>query len=191
MELKTTNSSWAAPREAATDASPDAFDPDRYALRPAACDRTPAMRTYRTLLVSGALAALAVAATMIVPGDWQAALAAFAAITGGAFLLSLTRLLAIGERLAWPAPSAPRRRAPARPAPASAAVVDPVLTRAGRRTRIRPTARPGGSRNTWPARGPNRQGSLTAIGPDRGVLSLSQPPARRIYKPRMPTPHLR
>jgi hypothetical protein len=122
MELKTTNSSWAAPREAATDASPDAFDPDRFALRPTDCERTPAMRTYRTLLVSGALAALTLGATMIVPGDWQAALAAFAGITGGGFLLSLTRLLAIGERLASPAPSAPRRRALARPAPSSAAL---------------------------------------------------------------------
>jgi hypothetical protein len=94
-------------------------DPDRYPLRLTDREGTPAMRTYRALLVSGALAPLALGATMIVHGDWQAALWALAALTGGAFLLSLTRLLAIGERLAWPAPSAPRRQAPARPAPAA------------------------------------------------------------------------
>jgi membrane protein implicated in regulation of membrane protease activity len=65
------------------------------------------MRTYRTLLVSGALAALASGAAMIVHGDWQAALAAFAGLSGVAVLLSLTRLLAIGEGPALPARSAP------------------------------------------------------------------------------------
>ena len=94
-------------------------DPHRYPLRLTDRGRTPAMRTYRTLLVSGALAPLALGATMIVHGDWQAALWAFGGLPGGAFLLSLTRLLAVGERLAWPAPSAPRRRALARPAPAA------------------------------------------------------------------------
>jgi hypothetical protein len=74
------------------------------------------MRTYRTLLVSGALAAVTLGAAMIVHGDWQPALASFAGLAGGAFLLSLTRLLAIGDR---PAPSAPRRRVLARPAPAA------------------------------------------------------------------------
>jgi hypothetical protein len=74
------------------------------------------MRTYRTLLVSGALAAVTLGAAMIVHGDWQPALASFAGLAGGAFLLSLTRLLAIGE---GPAPSAPRRPALARPAPAA------------------------------------------------------------------------
>jgi hypothetical protein len=66
----------------------------------------PARRPYRTLLVSAALAALALGATMIVDGDWQSALAAVAGFTGGAFLLSLTRLLANGERPARPAPAA-------------------------------------------------------------------------------------
>jgi hypothetical protein len=77
------------------------------------------MRTYRTLLVSGALAPLALGASMIAHGDMQAALAAFAELSGGAFLLSLTRLLAIGHHLAWTAPSTPRRRALPRPAPAA------------------------------------------------------------------------
>jgi hypothetical protein len=94
-------------------------DPDRYPLRLTDWEGTPAMRTYRTLLMSGALAALAGGAAMIVHGDWQAASVAFAGLTGGAFLRSLTRLLAIGDGLAWPAPSAPRRRALARPAPAA------------------------------------------------------------------------
>jgi hypothetical protein len=94
-------------------------DPDRYVLRPTDCEGTPAMRTYGTLLVSGALAPLALAATMIAHGDWQPALAAFAGLSGGVFLLSLTRLLAIGERPAWRAPSAARRRALARPVPAA------------------------------------------------------------------------
>jgi hypothetical protein len=75
-------------------------DADRYPLRLTDWEGTPAMRTYRTLLVSGALAALA-------------------GLAGGAFLLSLTRLLAIGDRPAWKAPSASRRRALARPAPAA------------------------------------------------------------------------
>lgn len=92
-------------------------DPDRYVLRPTDREGAAAMRTSGTLLVSGALAALALAATMIVHGGWQAAVVAFAGLTGGAFLLSLTRLLAIGDGLAGPAPSAPRRRAPARPEP--------------------------------------------------------------------------
>jgi hypothetical protein len=86
-------------------------EPDRYPLRLTDCEGHPAMRTYRTLLVSGALAAAAAAAAMIMHGDWQAALVAFAGLTGGAFLLSLTRLLAIGDGPAWPPPSAPRRRA--------------------------------------------------------------------------------
>jgi hypothetical protein len=94
-------------------------DSDRYALRLTDREGTPAIRTYRTLLVSGALVPLALGAAMIAQGDWQPALAALAGLIGGAFLLSLTRLLAIGERLAWPAPGAPRRRAPARPAPAA------------------------------------------------------------------------
>jgi hypothetical protein len=77
------------------------------------------MRTYRTLLVSGALAPLALGATMIVDGDWRAALPALAGLSGVVFLLSLTRLLAIGERLARPAPAAePRRKtAPSAVAP--------------------------------------------------------------------------
>jgi hypothetical protein len=94
-------------------------DADRYPLRLTDWEGTPAMRTYRTLLVSGALAALPGGAAMIVHGDWQAACAAFAGLAGGAFLLSLTRLLAIGDRPAWKAPSASRRRALARPAPAA------------------------------------------------------------------------
>jgi hypothetical protein len=77
------------------------------------------MRTYRTLLLSGALAPLALGATMIVHGDWQAAFAAVAGLTAGAFLVGLTRLLAIAERPGSPAPSAPRRRALARPSPAA------------------------------------------------------------------------
>ena len=60
-------------------------DPDRYPPRLTDCEGTPAMRTYRTLLVSGALAAAATAAAMIVPGDWQTALVAFAALAGGDF----------------------------------------------------------------------------------------------------------
>jgi hypothetical protein len=63
---------------------------------------TPAMRTYATVLVSGALVPVAMGATMIVHGDGQAALVAFAGLTGGAFLVGVTRLLAIGERRAWP-----------------------------------------------------------------------------------------
>jgi hypothetical protein len=94
-------------------------DSDRYALRLTDREGTPAIRTYRTLLVSGALVPLALGAAMIAQGDWQPALAALAGLIGGAFLLSLTRLLAIGERLAWPAPGAPRRRVPAPPAPAA------------------------------------------------------------------------
>jgi hypothetical protein len=68
-------------------------------------------RTYRTFLVSGALAALMLGATMIWHGDWQPVLGAFAGLSGGAFLLSLTRLMAIGERPAAPAPPGPRLRA--------------------------------------------------------------------------------
>jgi hypothetical protein len=94
-------------------------DPDRYPLRLTDWEGTPAMRTYRTLLVSGAMAALAGGTAMIVHGDWQAAFAAFAGLAGGAFLLSLTRLLAIGDRPGWAAPSAPRRRALAGPTPAA------------------------------------------------------------------------
>jgi hypothetical protein len=93
--------------------------PDRYALRPTDREGTRAMRTYRTLLVSGALAPLALGATMIVDSDWRAALPVFAGLAGVAFLLCLTRLLAIGERRARRAPSTPRRRALARPAPAA------------------------------------------------------------------------
>jgi hypothetical protein len=96
-------------------------DSDRYALRLTDREGTPAMRAHRTLLVSGALVPLALGAAMIAQGDWQPALAALAGLIGGAFLLSLTRLLAIGERLAWPAPGAPRRRVPAPPAPAAPA----------------------------------------------------------------------
>jgi hypothetical protein len=57
-----------------------------------------AVRTYTALLVNGALAPLALGASMIAQGDWQPALAAFAGLTVVAFLLSLTRLLALGER---------------------------------------------------------------------------------------------
>jgi hypothetical protein len=73
-------------------------DPDRFPLRLTNREGTPATRTYGTLLVSGAVAPLAMAAAMIAHGGWQAALAAFAELTGIAFLLSLTRLLAIGGR---------------------------------------------------------------------------------------------
>jgi hypothetical protein len=82
-------------------------------------DRSPALRTYTTLLVSGALAAFAAGAAMIARGDWQAAFVAFAGLALGAFLLSLTRLLAIGEGPARTTPSAPRPRAPTRPLPAA------------------------------------------------------------------------
>jgi hypothetical protein len=78
-------------------------DPHRYPLRLTDREGTPAMRTHRALLVSGALALLASSASMIVHGDWQAALTAFAGPAAGAFLVSLTRLLAIGDRLALPA----------------------------------------------------------------------------------------
>jgi hypothetical protein len=64
-----------------------------------------ARTTYRTLLGSGALAALLLGAAMIMDGDWQAALPAAAGLSGGAFLMSLIRLLAIGERPA-PRPAA-------------------------------------------------------------------------------------
>jgi hypothetical protein len=60
-------------------------------------------RCYRTLLVSGALVPLALAAATIAHGDWQPALAAFAGHAAVVFLRSLTRLLAIGERPAWQA----------------------------------------------------------------------------------------
>jgi hypothetical protein len=53
---------------------------------------------YGTLLVSGALAPLALGATMIVQGNWRAALPAFAGLAGLAFLVSVIRLLVIGER---------------------------------------------------------------------------------------------
>ena len=75
----------------------------------------PAMRTYRSFLGSGALAALALGAATIADGDGQSALVAFAGFSGGAFLVSLRRLLATGERpaLGRPAPAAePRREAP-------------------------------------------------------------------------------
>jgi hypothetical protein len=94
-------------------------DPDRYPLRSSDRKGTQAVRTYRASLVSGALAALALGAATIVHGDWQSVLVAFAGLSGGALLLSLTRLLAAGERPAAPAPSAPLRRALARPAPAA------------------------------------------------------------------------
>jgi hypothetical protein len=58
----------------------------------------------QALLGSGALAALALGAAMIMDGDWQAALPAVAGLSGGAFLISLIRLLAIGERPARPNP---------------------------------------------------------------------------------------
>jgi hypothetical protein len=70
-------------------------DPDRYPVRLTARQGTPAMRNYRALIASGALAPLPLGATMIVNGDWQSALWPFAALTGGAFLLSLIRLLAM------------------------------------------------------------------------------------------------
>ena len=56
----------------------------------------------RALLGSGALAALALGAAMIMDGDWQAALPAVSGLSGGAFLISQIRLLAIGERRARP-----------------------------------------------------------------------------------------
>jgi hypothetical protein len=62
--------------------------------------RRPALRTYRTLLACGALEAVALAVTTIARGDLQSALAAVAVVSGGAFLLSLTRLLAMGGRSA-------------------------------------------------------------------------------------------
>jgi hypothetical protein len=113
-------------------------NPDRYALRPTDCRGTPAMRTYRTLLVTGALASLALGATIIAHGDWQSSLLAFAGLTGGVFLLSLTRLLAIGEQPASPALSGPRRRAPARPA----AAAEPRRERAPSAVAPRRPARP-------------------------------------------------
>jgi hypothetical protein len=94
-------------------------DPGRYPLRLTDRKETPATRTHRTLLISGALGVLALGAATFVHSDWQAALTAFAGLTAGAFLLSLTRLLAIGERPAWSAPNAPRPRALPRPAPAA------------------------------------------------------------------------
>jgi hypothetical protein len=93
--------------------------PDRYALRPTDRVRARAMRTHRTLLVSGALAPLALGASVIVHGDWRAALPVLAGLAGVTFLLCLTRLLVIDERRAWPAPSAARGRALARAAPAA------------------------------------------------------------------------
>jgi hypothetical protein len=91
--------------------------PDRYTLRPTDREGARAMRTHRTLLVSGALAPLALGASVIVHGNWRAALPVLAGLAGVTFLLCLTRLLMIGEQRAWPAPSAPRGRALARPAP--------------------------------------------------------------------------
>jgi hypothetical protein len=65
---------------------------------------------YRTLLASGTLVPLAMGGTMIMHGYWQSALVALAGLGVGAFLTSLTLVLAIGERPASPAPSTPRRR---------------------------------------------------------------------------------
>jgi hypothetical protein len=93
--------------------------PDRYALRPTDREAARAMRTYRTLLVSGALVPLALGATVIVHGDWRAALPVLAGLAGVTFLLCLTRLIVIDERRAWRAPSVARGRALARPAPAA------------------------------------------------------------------------
>jgi hypothetical protein len=56
------------------------------------------MRTYATLLVSGALAPLTLGVTTIAHGDLQSTLVAVAGISGGAFLMCVTRLLAVGER---------------------------------------------------------------------------------------------
>jgi hypothetical protein len=113
------------------------------------------MRTYRTLLVTGALAAVTLGAAMTVHGDWQPALASFAGLAGAAFLLSLTRLLAIGE---GPAPSAPRRRALARAAPA-----------AKPRREAAPSA----------AVPPRKTERLATIEPDdRRVLTIQRPSAR-------------
>jgi hypothetical protein len=114
-------------------------DRDRYPLRPTHRQGTPAMRTYRALVVSGPLAALALGATMIAQGDWQSALGALAGLSGGAFLLTLTRLLAIGERPA--AVAEPRREA----APPPGAPPRPATTR------IRPTI-PVGLREPFGAR---------------------------------------
>jgi hypothetical protein len=134
------------------------------------------MRTYRTLLVSAALAPLAMGATMIANGDWQAALAAVAGLTAGAFLIGLTRLLAIAERPASPARSAPRRRALAGPTPAAEPRREPAPSAVAP---PRPRAAEAG------------RGTLTAIGPDPGLLSRSQATVRRTFKPRMQAPRLR
>jgi hypothetical protein len=93
--------------------------PDHRPLRLADREGTAAMRTYRTLLVNGALAPLALGAMLIVHTDWRAALGAFAGLAFVAFVLCLSRLLAIGERLAQPTHSEPRRRALGRPPPAA------------------------------------------------------------------------
>jgi hypothetical protein len=92
-------------------------DPD-HALRLTDSKGTRGRRTYRALLVSGALAPLTLGATMIVHGDWQSALWPVAGLAAGAFLLGLIRLLAIGERRASPAPRAARDRALVQPATA-------------------------------------------------------------------------
>jgi hypothetical protein len=78
------------------------------------------MRTFVRLLVSGGLGSLALGATTIVHGGWQAALAALAIFAGGVFLLSFISLLMAGERLMSPAPSPTRRRRIARRVPAAA-----------------------------------------------------------------------
>jgi hypothetical protein len=65
------------------------------------------LKTYRTLLVSGALATLALGATMIAQGDWQPPFAAVGWLSGGIFLMSLTRLLAMADRGPWPRPRLP------------------------------------------------------------------------------------
>jgi hypothetical protein len=117
-------------------------DRDRYAPRLTYREGTTAMRTYRTLLASGALAPLALGAATIVHGEWQTALAALAGLIGVAFLLSLTRLLAIGDGLARPAPAAEPRReaAPAAVAPPRQAPPEPRP--GGLRRRSAPRPRP-------------------------------------------------
>jgi hypothetical protein len=123
----------------------------------------------RTLRVSGAVAALALGAATIVHGDWQPALAAFAGISGIAFLLFLTRLLALGERQARPAPAAePRREA----APSAVAQPRPARrasgarpTRTATRTAIRRAAPLGARDNRFKVAG---HGSATVMGDRAG-----------------------
>ncbi len=56
------------------------------------------MPTYVALLVSAGAAITALAAAIVVHGGWEAAAAGLGVIAGLAFLLSLSALLAIGDR---------------------------------------------------------------------------------------------